>query len=291
MKKTHKRVYGLAGLALVTAMTTYAAILPTPGASAVGETEVTDNIRVRIVGSVPEINFINPDSNIVVYEPDLTLKISYENVEKATLSLHYSAGDGTGTTITNYRNFNPDYVAGEEEVPVTLNYGFGEYTFTLNATGYDGVVDTDAIVITYSSFDAMLEEKDGGKGDVILKYDETIVKHVDIEVYPQGETKWVFKKTLNAPEKIQEIPFYKLTDKTTTFDIVVNAYDDAKVLIGTKTLKYTYKVIPVPNTGALFTGMDISKEDFVVSGFLIFFILSVVAFGVVARNRGGMRRR
>ena len=48
---------------------------------------------------------------------------------------------------------------------------------------------------------------------------------------------------------------------------------------------YTAKATPVPDTGAFFQNLNISREDFLVTGLLIFFVFGVVAFGIVARNR------
>ena len=54
MKKTHKKILGFAGLGLVAAVTTLAANVQVPGASAV--TAVTDKIQVRVLTEEPELN-------------------------------------------------------------------------------------------------------------------------------------------------------------------------------------------------------------------------------------------
>ena len=48
---------------------------------------------------------------------------------------------------------------------------------------------------------------------------------------------------------------------------------------------YTAKATPVPDTGAFFQNLNISKEDYLITGLLIFFVFAVVGFGIVARGR------
>ena len=46
-----------------------------------------------------------------------------------------------------------------------------------------------------------------------------------------------------------------------------------------------YGTVPVPDTGGLFQGLNISREDYLITGALVFMVIGVVAFGVIARNR------
>lgn len=46
-----------------------------------------------------------------------------------------------------------------------------------------------------------------------------------------------------------------------------------------------YGTVPVPDTGSFFQNLNISREDYLITGLIVFMVVGVVAFGVVARNR------
>lgn len=66
-------------------------------------------------------------------------------------------------------------------------------------------------------------------------------------------------------------------------------------LVGnTKTIHIRYdagKAIIVPDTGSFFQGLNISREDYLITGAVVFAVIGVVAFGVVARNRNQKTKR
>lgn len=45
------------------------------------------------------------------------------------------------------------------------------------------------------------------------------------------------------------------------------------------------QAIVVPDTGSFFQGLNISREDYLITGLVVFMVIGVVAFGVVAKNR------
>ena len=80
--------------------------------------------------------------------------------------------------------------------------------------------------------------------------------------------------------KLKEGGEYKMTITTKL---------DGKVLFTTSTI-FTYPYLSVapagtPDTGRFFEGLNISREDYMITGLIVFFILSVVAIGIVARKR------
>ena len=44
-------------------------------------------------------------------------------------------------------------------------------------------------------------------------------------------------------------------------------------------------VVPVPDTGGFLQGLNISREDYLITGLVVFMVIGVVAFGVVAKSR------
>ena len=47
--------------------------------------------------------------------------------------------------------------------------------------------------------------------------------------------------------------------------------------------------IVVPDTGGLFQNLNISREDYLITGAVVFMIIGVVAFGIVKRNRSSKK--
>ena len=50
------------------------------------------------------------------------------------------------------------------------------------------------------------------------------------------------------------------------------------------TIKYYGKPVIVPDTGSFFQGLNISREDYLITGAIVFMVIGVVAFGVVKRS-------
>jgi len=65
-----------------------------------------------------------------------------------------------------------------------------------------------------------------------------------------------------------------------------------RIVGNTKTFRIHFdgdKTIVVPDTGGFFQGLNISREDYLITGAVVFAIIGVVAFGVVARNRNNKK--
>lgn len=115
MRKTQKRILGISGLCLVAAMTVFAATLPVPGAAATSG--VTDTIKVRVVGSVPDVNILGIENGEIITSPSQFFTVEYENVETVSVVLEHTDLDGTVTPYT-LDEFVPDYEPGAEEYNV-----------------------------------------------------------------------------------------------------------------------------------------------------------------------------
>ena len=72
-----------------------------------------------------------------------------------------------------------------------------------------------------------------------------------------------------------------------TYTAVIAFKNKFGFTVATKTIKihYTAKSMVVPDTGGFFRGLNISREDYLITGLVVFMILGVVAFGIVARNK------
>ena len=207
MNKTHKKILGLAGLGLVAAVTTFAATVQVPGASAVSS--VSDQIQVRVLSGDPEIT-ITPSvpSGGETTDTAYSIKIFYNKVKSLTATLVNKAEDGTvlwsGTILDKTDLSGPD----EMTLPIDLsNYnGYGTFTITVTGTSAEGVPVQKIVTVTF---------KEGGSGP--------------------------------SPD------------------------DDGKIV--------------VPDTGGSATGLNISREDYLITGLIVFATLGVLAFWLVKRKK------
>ena len=93
MKRIHKRILGLCGLALVVAVTIFAAFLPTPETQAIS-TSVTDTIVVRVIGTKPNIYFTSPGNDYDFLDPNQSFTYNYEHIKEAEFILEYIDEEG-----------------------------------------------------------------------------------------------------------------------------------------------------------------------------------------------------
>ena len=301
MKRQKKRLLGFFGLSLVAIMAVVAATIPGPGTSAL--TSVTDTIQITVVGTVPSVKFKEPDHSISTTESENSLLIGYENVDVIKVKIKRKGEEGTideqGYTGLGY---------GTGEVPTTINFenygtpedhGYGEYVISLYGVGESsGEAEYDSIVIKYVPIvagpviqgEGESGEKDGKVTTKLEDYDDENVETV--EIYIDGKlVKTVTKDQLGSEV---ELPMdgYDSGNYTVTF-IAKDASGNQLYLPEEKPLHYKKKGgkdeedIPVPgtaDTGQLFQGLNISKEDYLTSGLIVFFVFGVVAFGIVARS-------
>ncbi|MBQ2660748.1 hypothetical protein IJF93_01585 [Candidatus Saccharibacteria bacterium] len=113
MKKTQKKILGFSGLLLVAAMTVFAAYLPVPEASAT--TALTDVIKVRVVGAVPDVNINNINYGEIFTSTGHAFGIDYENAENVKVTLQYTNVAGEVTTDVLAETYS-DYYTGSYNV-------------------------------------------------------------------------------------------------------------------------------------------------------------------------------
>lgn len=299
MKKAKKQCLGFFGLSLVVAMTVIAANLPSPKALAVSTT-VTD-ITVRVVGSVPDVNILGITSGEAYVDAERDFSVDYENVETMTVSLDYTDIDGNVKT-TVLDELTPDYIAGAETYKLQLSdddYGYGKYVINTKGIGYDGVYDEDSILFYYLPVSATVNVDDvTGKHYVNLDYaadDGTSgageVAKIVVNVYDEsGKLVTELSPIEILPPAVKvELPFEAKKLPSGTYTIKVSSYDKSGNELYqpyVTTVVYREAVVPdAGDTGGLFKNLTTSREDYLISGLIVFFTLGTIAFGIIARNK------
>lgn len=303
MKKTKKRVLGLLGLVLVIITTIFAAFLPGPEASAEGGiTSVTDTISVRVVGSVPDILNVKPINGSVFIYPDQDLSFDYENVEYLTITIRYTDKDDVEHTIPLLEKDDPesfvDYIPGSYSAPLDLlaeDYGYGEYRVEIVGIGFNDVKDFETVEFALYPVVGEANEADDSKVYLDLQYDteNENINTIGINIYDEnGNLVNVLSPiTVNAPDMRVELPFAENNLPTGNYRIEITAYNaEGEALYKPYITYYYYEMIPVPNTGALFSNLNISRTDYLVTGLIIFFLAAILGIMFIAKGRSNKSR-
>ncbi len=301
MKKTQKKVFGLLGLSFVAGMTAAAAMIPTPEASAISS--ITDTLVVRVVGDEPDVK-VTPTHGDTTYAPLVVdpiywVNVSYQDLNKLTLSLVHTDKDGVDHSY-NLGSTEPDYIAGDLAKQMLLsNYGYGKYIFTAYGYGYsyeagnedaEGAIGYAEDLIKFTYLPVMAEENEDGSYKVVT--DTSTTSRVDyVYITVDGE---VIKDANGQPKKFYDgdiIPMDNLVAKPgdAPYTIGLTAYDsDGEALYNEFTYSYVSDLVPdtgAPDTGGLLKNLNISSEDYLITGLLVFFVLSIVALGIIMRGR------
>lgn len=303
MKKTKKRVLGLLGLVLVIITTIFAAFLPGPEASAEGSvTSVTDTISVRVVGSVPDILNVKPINGSVFIYPDQDLSFDYENVEYLTITIRYTDKDDVEHIIPLLEKDDPesfvDYIPGSYSTPLDLlaeDYGYGEYRVEIVGIGFNDVKDFETVEFALYPVVGEANEADDGKVYLDLQYDteNENINTIGINIYDEnGNLVNVLSPiTVNTPDMRVELPFAENNLPTGNYRIEITAYNaKGEALYKPYITYYYYEMIPVPNTGALFSNLNISRTDYLVTGLIIFFLAAILGIVFITKGRSNKSR-
>ena len=282
MKKTQKTIFGFLGLLTVVAMTVIAAVIPSPGASA---NSMTDTINVRVVGSVTNVKFKKPSENTITTNDVISFAFDYENASSARLALSYTNKNGDTVSLPDYESYpDLDYGAGTENGSFNIpahGLSYGKYVLSLYAKGAEGTeVFYDSVSVEYIPVIAEAEQnEDDGLVDLDLSDFTDEVEKVDI--YVDGELiATVDKKDFDETVKLD---FGERTSGEYKIEVIAKDADN-KTLYKAYEINVHYEGLEAPNTGFFFQGLNISKEDYLITGLIIFFVFGVVAFGIVARG-------
>ena len=288
MRKTQKRIFGVFGLLIVMAMTAVAAMMPGPEVLAANS--VTDTVTVRVIGESPNAKFDKPEENIVTTNDNVDFIFDYENATSVRMALSYTNKDDETQNIPEYKIY-PDITvdAGTESGVINLpgiGLGYGKYVFSLFAKGEVGSeLFYDSVAVEYIPVIASAaQNEDDGLVDFEIDYFGYDVEYAD--VYLEGVLIATVKR--GDFDKITKLDFEGKKSGNYTLDVVARDIDSV-VLYKPYKVSFYYEGIEipgtdVPDTGFFFQNLNISKEDYLVTGLIVFFVLGIVAFSIVAKG-------
>lgn len=310
MKKTHKKVFGLLGLALVVSMTAVAALIPAPETSAATSTSFTDNISVRVIDSVPSINVVSPASGEEVTSRDNPIVIDYTNLKRYTVTITYTDEDGNEHTeviddVTTTPETEESGTISYDFRPIAETYGYGNFTVTLTGEGLDGSAVEDSVDFEYIATEVEIEGMDDHGGlenpsevKIDLNYDDDDslsdddrIAQIIVEVFDENGNRVEEIPTIvvTPPQKQVVINFEQYDIPSGYYTIKVTPYSvSGKVLYKeTKFTVYYDGSIVVPSTadtGGLFKGLNISSTDYLITGVGVFLVIGIGGFVFVSKR-------
>lgn len=304
MRKTHKRILGLFGLAIVFAMTIYAAWLPGPDAMAAGS--LIDTITVRVVSAGPNIDVVTPESGFTTTDSVKEITYNYENVNTITATVMVTGIDGSSHTYI-LETFTPGDSVGTRTISLDMKdprFGFGEYVITITGANTDtGGEDGDSISFTHIPVTTEItEDKKTGEVNAVLDYDETdpSIKKIEINIYDKDGNliEGISPIIVDAPTKIVALPLAEYGLEAGDYIVTTTAlgedgeplYDDYEVDLNYKVIDVpTTDGVDVPDTGGLFGRLNISRGDYLITGLVIFFLVGITGLFFIARRKNSKK--
>ncbi len=182
------------------------------------------------------------------------------------------------------------------------NYGYGEYVVKAGGTGY-GVYDEDLVKFYYYPVDGEVSEnEDTGDYAVSLEYDADDgtggdtgeVSRVLINILDQnGDPVGPSPIEVLAPVKTVNFNLDGYGMASGIYTVTATAYNKNGELLykPIKIGEIEYEIIPVPDTGTFFQGLNISKEDYLITGLIIFFVVGICGIYLVTRSGKNVKKR
>lgn len=300
MKKAKKKLLGLLGLFAVAAITTFAAFMPTPEASAepMGGMSVTDTVNVRVIGERPRVDLYGIEDEAVVIDPHQVIKFDYEGVQNVVVKIEYTDYGGNTHTYT-LDSFTVDFVPGSKEYPLDLandgRFGRGDYKVTARGGHTDSShIVEDVLKFTYSARTGSVENNGDGTVTVDPGIDpeDDRISRVEVKVLDEnGNTVDVLPpQNLMPPFEPTDFNFAEKDLETGWYTVVVTEYDHEDNVLHQHFYRFYYErpelpaFLPAPNTGAGLANLDMSRADTLITGGILFALVAAVAVFLIVKG-------
>lgn len=296
MKKKTKNFLGILGLSVVALLTGIAINVPSP--DAIATSSITDTITVRVVSSDASVGITSPPNNAVFVDPNQKLNFNYANIEDLVITLYVTDANNIQHEYPIYSRGDLDYQPGEEEILLDLTeYGYGDYIIEAEGNGFGEAFSSDSVAFKYVPMTADLEQKDDGSYWEHLTYDHSVVQSVKIEIFKADDpnmTNPLWSNEYSNGEKDVKLPFGEDENVSEAQKYIIRitpySYGPIKTPLYKPILQEleTENII-VPDTGAFFKGLNISRADYLITGLVIFAAFAAFAFVFTMKRRKAYR--
>ena len=280
--------------------------------------EVVKTIEVENLNDLPEGKYdiktdyydendqkIGEDETII-NTGEVNTEVTVEDQEEETKKVVVTIKDEKGEVVKTIEVTNP--TPGQKiEVPTSELPG-GNYEIVVDYYDEDGnKIDSTTTDVT----------KSNDNGDTNVEVETNIDNVTTIEAYVYDKdgnivrivradretgTVYVYDKDGNL---LFTIPNGFRSDRDLTIPMdgldsgdyaTVITYKDAngKIIGDSKNVKISYedgKAVVVPDTGSFFQGFNITREDYLITGVVVFTLVGAVAFGITMKKKKSVRSR
>lgn len=300
MKKAKKQLLGLFGLSFVATMTVAAANIPPQ--EALATSTISDTFTVRVIGTVPDVNIRGIQNEAVFVNTSHAFSIDYENVATVKIRVTYTNDRNISSTRTILeRTFTENKVGVLDYNISDIIEGpdaFGKYVIDVDTTSSDGIFDEDTISFFYqpAKEEAVVDDVTG-KHYVELEHMDN-VKKVIVNIYDKSGNivATLPPITVSSSTTRIEIPFESLNLPSGEYSLGISYLDEHGTEIHKSQvsgIQFTAAEVPdagVPDTGGLFQNLNISNEDYLISGLIVFFVFGIVALGIILRDKKNVKK-
>lgn len=307
MKKTTKNILGLAGLATVAALTIIASGISTPANAVNGDIEL--NYNVLDSGRTSQI-IASPGHEMKTASNVIPVKVLYSDTTTIKYSLTYTDDSGQTQTIELPSYDTPEYSGGVHAWELNLDdYNLGYGTYVLHVDVYGNGTSSDSVEFSYQpvTLESVSPVDENGNaptaddGTLDLRLDVSIKESPsrgEIQVYNPDGTPAIDSATgqpiiisLSQEDIASGLIHLDLSsfglENGKVYTLTARVYDADGELIGFDSVTVLYSVasIDVPNTGgSVFSTLNLSSSDFLASGLITFFAISLIALVAVKKS-------
>lgn len=294
MQIAKKKLLGIGGLAIVTAMTAFACQLPAGAVSAGGSTEIV----VEVYSINTETSITKPLDGDIFSNPVVDFSETHSHVKNVK---YYLDKVDVNNKVVKTWELTDHEVIGEDEsghTDFSLNLdeygGYGRYVFRSEATSPNNLSYTDSVSFTYAAISADQSSLVSNPAEVKFRVN-----------YTTGVQSLTYQLLDASGSPVSE-QFTKNTSSSATGgyeDIVIDMSDmdlpagDYKIYIvghslidgagkniGAAILNFSYAGSPnVPDTGSLLASLNIARADYLITGVVGFTIISIVALVIIKK--------
>ena len=212
-----------------------------------------------------------------------------------TVLLEYDDNPATDPKTINLAVYNDDgdlvweisVVPPTHDVEIPFddipNLPSGNYTITV-----EGINDYDEVGYygEHEYYYTNTNNNDGEDGKVVLHYDDDNEPTEIVITVTDPDGNIIYEETVTPPTDEIYVPFDDIPDLPDgDYDVNITGYDDNGDVVYTEHYVYHYERVPVPNTGSFFKNLNVSKEDFVITALIMFFVISMVGTGVILKKK------
>lgn len=309
MQKTKKQLLGFAGLAAVGIMTAVAYAMPAAAAEDVLPSSSDGvNVQVQVLKGVSLAHIVSPANGATLTSLETEIVYSWEESSAVEVIVDRINADGTTTNVLSETQSHDPTSYGTASVPITLSDYEADYKVTVKSyDAYGKFSSEDTTTFSYRAVSAEFKKTPASNGDPIIDIEvNSEVAQVAVNVYNKaGDPLFVDKDGKEVPivlsrddidpvtGKITKIlPFADYNAANGPYTAVVIARNAAGNYISMVTLDTVYTLVkPVdpnlpdtPNTGFTIGDLNISRVDYLITGLIVFGVVSMFALYLVYRK-------